>query len=70
MLNEQERRELKAEAASSIRRAEFQRLERSSFARGEAVNLDQLLNFLTGMSRMFSQPAGPSAPIPSPRFLL
>ena len=71
MLTEHEREELKALAASSKMREEFQRLSASSFIpRGERVNLDQLMQFLTGMSRMFSQPAGPSTPIPSPRFRL
>ncbi len=71
MLSEQERQELKALAASPKMREEFERLSASSIIpRSEQVNLDHLMQFLTGMSRMFSQPAGPSTPIPSPRFRL
>ena len=73
MLSEQERRELKALAASSKMREAFERLSASSsIPRGEQVNLDHLMQFLTGMSRMFSRPSDPRrlTPIPSPRFLL
>lgn len=71
MLSEQERHELKAMAASSKLREEFQRLSASSaMPRGQRADLDHVLDFLTTMSLMFPQPAGPSTPIPSPRFRL
>ena len=73
MLSEQERQELKAVAASSKLREEFRRLSASSsLPRGERADLDQLMKFLTAMSRMFSRPSEPRrlTPIPSPRFLL
>ena len=71
MISEHARQELKAMAASSKLREEFQRLSASSaLPRGQRADLDQLLEFLTVMSRMFPRPSAPSSPVPSPRFRL
>ena len=71
MISEAARQELKAMAASSKLREEFQRLSASSaMPRGQRADLDHVLDFLTTMSRMFPRPSAPSSLIPSPRFRL
>jgi hypothetical protein len=60
MLTDQERRELKEMVASQTIREEFRRLKAASrSATPRAADLDQLLNFLTTMSRFSTQPPRP-----------
>lgn len=60
MLSEDEKRELRSLASSSTLRNEFRQLRNSSRADTEKpVDIDQLLSFLTTMSRLCP---------PSPRF--
>ena len=61
MLSEQERREMAEMARSPAIREEFERLRRASqLDPSQPVDLDQLLDFLTTMSRCF--PAPPPRP--------
>lgn len=70
MLDDQERQELVAMARSAAIREEFRRLRRESALPITArCNLDELMAFLTGMSRLCDHPLGPQ-PVPYPRALL
>jgi len=57
MLSEEEKQELRAMASSSVIREEFRQLRKSSYPGTETVvDIDQLLGFLTTMSRLSSVP--------------
>ncbi len=65
MLSEEEKQELRAMASSSAIRDEFRQLRKSSYPDPERpVDIDQLLSFLTAMSRLSSVPAQPRAFVP------
>ena len=71
MLSDEEKRQLKEMAASAAIREEFQRLrEASKFPRGQSVNIDELLDFLTTMSRLCPTPPPPRPFVPYTRVLL
>lgn len=62
VLSEEEKQELKAMARSSVIRDEFRQLRKSSYSDPEKpVDIDQLLSFLTTMSRLSSVPTPPRA---------
>lgn len=65
MLSEDERREMKALARSSRMREDCRRVNAASRPDpSQRVDLDQLLNFLTTMSRVGPQPLAPRRVIP------
>ena len=65
VLSEEEKQELKSMASSSVIRDEFRQLRKSSYSDPEKpVDIDQLLSFLTTMSRLSSVPAQPRAFVP------
>ena len=71
MLSDDERREMKAMAASAAIREEFERLRTGSrrpFA--QPADVDWLLNFLTTMSRLSTRPVPPRPLMPYSRVLL
>mgnify|MGYP001606992473 CR=1 FL=1 len=66
VLSEEEKREMKDVARSAAIRAEFQNVrEASQLPLSESVNLDQLVSFLSFMSRL-SPPPPPRTPIHYP----
>lgn len=66
VLSEEEKREMKDVARSAAVRAEFQNVrEASQLPLSESVNLDQLVSFLSFMSRL-SSPPPPRTPIHYP----
>ena len=70
MLSEEEKREMKEMAQSPAIRKEFEKVRAlSQLPRSEPVDLDQLVTFLTFMSRLSGPPA-PRRPIPYRRTLL
>ena len=71
MLSEEERREMKVMAASATLREEFNRLRAASRCPpGQPMDVDQLLDFLTTMSRLSSQPPSPRPFLPYSRVRL
>lgn len=71
MLSEQERRDMKEMAASTAVREEFRQLKAASrLPLSQPVDLDQLLDFLTTMSRLAPEPARPTRLTPYRRLLL
>lgn len=71
MLSEEEKRELKAMAASAAVREEFQRLRKmSELPRDQSMNLDELVSFLSLMSRVCPTPSTPRPFIRYTRVLL
>jgi len=71
MLSDDERREIKAMAASPAIREEFERLRAGSrrpFA--QPADVDWLLDFLTTMSRLSATPVSPRPFVPYSRVLL
>lgn len=71
MLSDDERREMKAMAASAAIREEFERLRSGSrrpFA--QPTDVDWLLDFLTTMSRLSAQPMPPRPFVPYSRVRL
>ncbi len=63
MLTEEEKQELKQLASSTAIRDEFRLLRKNSLAL-QPVDVDQLLRFLTAMSRLSPTPAAPRAFVP------
>lgn len=60
MLSEQEKREMLEMARSATVREEFRQLKAASqIPAGQSVDMDHLLDFLTAMSRLSTQPAPP-----------
>lgn len=67
MLSEQEKRELLEMGRSASVRQEFERVRQASaLPRGKPVNLDQVVQFLSFMSRFCAVPARPRPPISYP----
>ncbi len=65
MLSEEEKRELRSLANSSTLREEFRQLRKSSYADpNKPVDIDQLLSFLTAMSRLCPAPTRPRPFVP------
>lgn len=71
MLSEEEKREMQEMAKSDAVREEFRRLRAASkLPRSTPVDLDQLLDFLTTMSRLCPTPPPPRPFVPYSRVLL
>lgn len=71
MLSEEERKEMKAMAASASIREEFEQLRAASRCPpGQPMDVDQLLDFLTTISRLSTQPLPPRPFVPYSRVLL
>jgi len=65
MLSEDEKRELRSLASSPTLRNEFRQLRKSSYAGTERpIDVDQLISFLTTMSRLCSTPPQPRSFVP------
>ena len=71
MLSEEEKREMKDMARSPAIREEFEKVRAlSQLPRSEPVDLDQLVKFLTFMSRLSTHPFPPRRVAPYSRVLL
>lgn len=71
MLSDEEQREMREMARSASLREEFQKLRGlSQLPRAEPVNLDELVTFLTFMSRLCPERPAPRPLVEYPRALL
>ena len=62
MLSDQERREMKDDAASASLRQEFEMLRACSrFPAGQPIDVDHVVDFLTTMNQLVSPAAAPPA---------